>query len=212
MNTPDITSTAVVEQQPAAAETQPILTEKLVSEMSDAEIEQYYRENELASIPHAVMSNYQLQVVQRYGAIAAGRRSKAEHDAENATITQVRRNVQVHVDRYGTAQWLAERLAQNNARLSREDPGLEVQVTIHCNGVDLTMGFADIQAAYGQRQNSQTIDLNRKLADLLSLMKVVANQAKAKACKVDGRNYEAMCHDITWKNVLSNLNAEHNPE
>lgn len=197
------------EQDTAAAEAEHEPEQKPVSDMTPAEVEAYYDENNLAAKAQGVMSEYELDIVERRGQILSTRRQQAELDGQNAALTKVRRIVTTHVNQYGRAQFLTQLLADNFRQLHREDVASKVTITIQSGGVAVEMGFEDIQKAYNQNSNSQTVEFNRLVGQLLALLKNTANMRKIRECKVDGRDYTAMCSDITWKAVVDELSREH---
>ena len=179
---------------------------KPVAEMTSVEVEAYYDANNLVSKAHGIMTEYELDILERRGKILADRRQQAEIDGEKAALTKVRRIVEIYVNQYGRAQFLTQLLADNFSRLHRENVEPKVTITIQSGGVAVEIGFEDIQNAYNQRNNSQTMELNRLMGNLLTLIKTTANQRKVRESKVGSRDYTSMCSDITWKSVVDQLN------
>jgi len=203
-NAPETSAEAEAEQ-PEVVDASP----KPVQDLTPAEIEAYYEKNNLEIKSQGAMTEYDLDIVERRGAILSQRREQAEMEGERATLTKVRRMVQKYTEVYGRAQFLTQLLSDNYARLTREDVEPKVTITIQSGGVAVEFGFEDIQQAYNQKNNSVMVDFNRQMNTLLSVIKSTANQRKIKESRVNGRDYTAMCSDITWRAVVDQLAQEH---
>lgn len=188
------------------APTLPQQPEGPVSEWTDEQVEQRY--HEIKHIRVETMPSDDLDVMSRYGIIASKRRESAETEGFKAEVTKVRRQVEIHANRYATAQFILDRAKKSIGDVKRGGaPVNEGVITIQYGDIAVSVKFSDVAEASASPNNALTGQYETLFKNVCELIKSTSQMGRSRAERSNKKDWTSYTNDIRWISHLNELNT-----
>ncbi len=177
-----------------------------VSEWTEEQVERRY--HEIKHIKVETMPSDDLDIVSRYGLIASKRRESAETAGFQAEVTKVRRQVEIHANRYATAQFVLDRAKKSIGDVKRGGaPVHEGSITIQYGDIAVSVKFSDVVEASASPNNALTGQYETLFKNVCELIKSTSQMGRSRAERSNKKDWTPYTSDIRWVSHLNELNT-----